>query len=139
MAVQIPRVKAGDLIRSQDWNLMADTLEALVLAVGNLAATGGTGVHITSVTSNVAPIRVHSRITVTGSGFVMPTQLNNVTVGGVTITSDAFAFASDSQHLIFDVPVVPGLSPTGTVVSLTVVNANGSATTSFVLHPVESL
>jgi hypothetical protein len=139
MAVQIPRVKAGDLIRYQDWNLMADTIEDLVVKVANLAATGGSGVHITSVTSNVSPIRVNSRITVTGTGFVMPSQLNNVTVGGVTIDANAFTFASDSQHLIFDVPTVPGLSATGTVVSLTVVNANGSATTSFVLQPAESL
>src|SRR6186713_2213580 len=101
MAVQIPRVKAGDLIRHQDWNLMADTIEDLVVKVANLAATGGSGVHITSVTSNVSPIRVNSRITVTGTGFVMPSQLNNVTVGGVTIDPNAFTFASDGQHLIF--------------------------------------
>jgi hypothetical protein len=140
MAGEIPKVNAGDLVRHQHWNLMIDKIDELFLRVGVLeAATGASGVSIISVTSNTAPIRVGSRITVTGTGFVMPSQLNNVTVGGVTIAPGAFAFASDAQRLIFDVPAVPGLASTGTLVTLTVTNANGSASTVFMLHPLQAV
>ena len=141
MAVVIPKVNAGDLVKHRDWNLMVDAILELQLKVSALeASTGGSGVNITSVTASTSPIRVGTRITVHGSGFVMPAALNNVTVGGVTVPPAGFTFSSDATHLIFDVPdQTAEPAATGTIVTLSVVNANGSDSTTLLLFAEESV
>jgi hypothetical protein len=140
MAVAIPKVHPGDLVKSQHWNAIIDLLDNLTLRVTALeGATGASTVTIISVTSNTSPIRIGSRITVTGTGFAVPAQLNNVTIGATTINSNAFTFASDGTHLIFDVPPITGIAGGGSLVTITVTNGNGSGSGQFMLHPLEAV
>jgi IPT/TIG domain len=140
MSVAIPKVNPGDLVKSQHWNAMIDLLDNLTLRVTALeGSTGASSVTIISVTSNTSPIRIGSRITVTGTGFAVPAQLNNVTIGSTTINPNAFTFASDGTHLIFDVPPVSGIAPGGTLATITVTNGNGSGSGQFMLHPLQAV
>lgn len=136
MSGLISKVSPGDLITAHAMNDIIDKLTDLELRIAALELTGGgTGVIIVSVTSTSSPIRVGSRISVNGSGFAQPAALNAVTVANVAISSNAFNFASDGEHLIFDVPAVPNLAEEGTLVTLTVTNVNGTGSIQFVLRP----
>jgi hypothetical protein len=136
MAGLITKVAPGDLITAHSWNDLVDKLTDLEVRLAALELSGGgTGVQIVSVTSASSPIRVGNRISVNGSGFAQPAALNAVTVANVAISPNAFAFNSDGQHLIFDVPAIPNLAEGGTLVTLTVTNVNGTGSIQFVLRP----
>jgi hypothetical protein len=140
MSAAIPKVNPGDLIKSQQWNAIVDALNDLTLRVTALeSSTGAKTVSIISVKSDTSPIRIGSRVTVTGTGFAVPAALNNVTIGTTTINPASFTFASDATHLIFDVPPIPGLSPGGTLVTITVTNGNGSGSGQFMLSPLQAV
>jgi IPT/TIG domain len=140
MASPIHRVQPGDLITAFSWNEVVDKLQDLETRLAVVEAAGmGSSVAIISVTSDATPIRVGMRITVHGRNFAQPASLNAVSISGVPVPASSFTFASSDTELIFDVPAVPNLAQSGSMVTLTVTNSNGSASTQFMLFPAQQL
>ncbi len=122
-----PKVNPGDLIASAYLNQIIDALSGLDQRVSKLEAVGSVTnpVIITGFTAT-QPVHVGDQIEVDGAGFMIPSVLNQVSIGGVVVTG--FAFSSSSTKLVFTVPALPTATPAGTPFTVTVTNANGSAT-----------
>ena len=128
MAQNIPaKVNPGDLIASIYLNQIIDVLSGLDQRVTKLESVGSVTnpVIITGFTAT-QPVHVGDQIEVDGAGFMVPAVLNQVSLGGVVVTS--FAFTSSSTKLVFTVPPLPGATSSGTPFTVTVTNANGTAT-----------
>jgi len=131
----LPQVRPGDLITADLLNALVAVLRNLETRIAALETSGATlVVSITAISGPTAPVRVRSRITVSGTSFATPAVLNTVTLDGVPVTSFS-ASDSTATQLVFDVPQVPGLPQSGRPVHLLVANANGTATFDFLLAP----
>jgi hypothetical protein len=140
MAIPVLPVKPGDLITSTYMNEIVDKLLELDTRVTTLeqgtTTIPGNRVTIIDVTSSSATIRVGSRVSINGSNFLVPPSLNRVTVGSVPIDPTGFSFGSSDQHLIFDLPSVPALSPGGSSVTFFVdAGPNGTASKDVMIFP----
>jgi hypothetical protein len=125
MAQKLEKVKPGDLITSAFMNALLSQLESLE---GRVAALeGGTEpdptVKITGFEFNTNPLRVGHQLVVKGQNFSVPSELNNVTIGGVKVTS--FGINGGEEQLGFVIPEITGLSESGSSVVVEVSNAKG--------------
>jgi hypothetical protein len=131
MAINVPKVKPGDLITASYWNLVVDSLVSLQNQIDAIGSTGppGTAPVITSVDPS-PDVPVNKTMTIHGSNFAVPASLNTVTVDG-TVLND-FQAGSTDQLLIVGVPGnltgVPGTK------ALIVATAAGGASKPFNVH-----
>ena len=130
----ITRVRAGDLIRAEDFNLILDQLQALDARVSTLEGQGGPGpeaLRITSVTPETP--RVGDEMKITGSNFGFSTGAHRVFFDSVLVT--AYKIGSSDNLLILDVPEIPGLPTTGRATLLRVDNRTQTATRTITVLP----
>ena len=126
-----PKVNPGDLITAYYMDQIVDALTNLNQRVTVLESTGAVvnTVQITGFTAT-QPIHIGDQIAINGSGFVVPAVLNQVSMGGIQVVNLNSGLSSSTQ-LVFNVPNIPGIVSSGTPVSVTVANTNGSATAPF--------
>ena len=129
MAINVPKVKPGDLITASYWNLVVDSLVSLQNQIDAIGPSGPPSA-ATPVITSVDPspnTPVNQPMTIHGSNFAVPASLNTVTVNG-TVLND-FQAGSTDQMLIVGVPGnltgVPGTQ------SLIVATATGGASEPF--------
>jgi len=79
------------------------------------------------------PIHVGDQIEIDGAGFLVPAELNQVSIGGSQVT-DLSSSLNSSTKLFVNVPNIPGATSAGILVNITVSNTSGSATSSFQLQ-----
>jgi hypothetical protein len=133
MALSIQQVQSGDVITA---NLMNQIIQALSGLDGRLSkleagATSTGGVTISAF--NPPGVRVGDILEIDGSGFLVPPQLNQVTIAGVPAPN--FQMSSSTTKLLVAVPNITGLDPQGTQVTVAVSNSNGSAQAQLTLKP----
>jgi hypothetical protein len=140
MTIPVLPVRPGDLITATQFNQMIDLLLDHDARLAKLEEGGPTTspnkVTIIDVTSSSGTIRVGSRVSINGTNFLVPFSLNHVKVGDVPVDSSLFSFGSNDQHLIFDLPNVPALSPGGSSVPFSVdAGPNGTASKDVTIFP----
>jgi hypothetical protein len=133
MTITIPNVNPGDLITADFMNQIIAALGGLDTRVSKLEGASSVThpVRIDGFTAS-QPVHVNDQIEVDGAGFLIPVTLNAVTMGGTPVTSFA-TLLSNSNKLIFSVPPIANIPNTGTAVTVTVTNANGTATSPQIL------
>jgi hypothetical protein len=114
-------------------NRIVDKLTSLETRVGMLEAVGpeGEAVVITGLLPS-GPVGIGSEFRVSGRNFGLPST-NVVTLDNIQVTQ--FKSGSSDTQLIFDIPNLQGVTQQGKVVTLTVSNPVGFASTSLVVVP----
>lgn len=130
MAIQFPRVKAGDVIQAQQWNAVLDAIEYLY---GQLGTQVTSGVQITGF-QPPGPVNVGDTISVLGSNF-------EYTIGAVSVYFDSvkidnFLAGSGDSQLVVNVPQIPNLPPGGRLVTITVYNRTTNDQKTITVVPV---
>jgi hypothetical protein len=122
MAIEIPPVQPGQLIRAE---LMTDIIDALtgldvrLTAVENSGgSTPGSGVRVATFTP-AAP-HIGDPMTIHGANFDFSTGAAGVTFGPTSVTT--FGSGSTDEQLMFEVPAVPSVTPAGRQVVMRVSN-----------------
>ena len=126
-----PKVNPGDLIDASYFNQFVDAMKGLDQRLAVLESLGSVAhpVNISGFNA-IQPLHVNDQIEIDGSGFMVPAVLNQVTMGGVPVT-DLSSSLNSATKLFFPVPSIPGVNDTGIPVTVTVTNANGTATSQF--------
>ncbi|MEV5409790.1 IPT/TIG domain-containing protein [Thermopolyspora sp. NPDC052614] len=128
----IARVRPGDLIRAEDFNLILDRLADLAERVTKLEGTPGTGApRITGITPAVP--RVGDEMRITGSDFGLATGAARVFFD--TVVLGTFAAGSSDNLLVFQVPEITGLPDEGRPVVLQVSNRVATVTRTITVLP----
>src|SRR5688500_14845798 len=103
MAYQTRLHQPGDLIPSDEWNLISAAVASLEARVATLEARPNTGLApVVTGRDPVGDVAVGSRLTLLGRNFIQPADQNTVTLGAASIR--AFLSGSDDEHLIFQIP-----------------------------------
>jgi hypothetical protein len=130
MAIQFPRVKAGDVIQAQQWNAVLDSIEYLYGQLG------------TQVTSNLqitgfqppGPVNVGDTISVLGSNFEY--TIGAISVYFESVKVDNFLAGSGDSQLVVTVPQIPNLPPGGRLVTVTAYNRTSNDQKTITVMPV---
>lgn len=142
--ISFPRVQPGDLITSTLWNNFAQgcekELQQLEERLAKVEAASGADNVVITGHSPPGVMTVNQRMTITGRNFSTPHINNIVKINATRVPDTAFRFGSSDTTLVFDIPEVPGLAPSGTLVTLTVQNDKGRiGTYDFTLRPREAI
>ena len=119
-------VEPGDIVKSVEFNGIVDVLQDLtvrVLALESGGASGG-GVAIFSVAPE-GDLRVGQEVTIFGRNFGYSIGAQRVFFNSVRVT--IFKTGSSDEKLIIEIPDVPGVSESGTPVTLSATNFTSSA------------
>ena len=127
-------VSPGELIKAADLNLIFTNFDSRITALES-ASTGGGQIVIQQLLP-IGNFYVQNQMHVVGQNFGLPANVT-VTIGGQQVTT--FAPGSGNTDLYFDIPAVQGLSPQGSLVTLTIANATSPApaSTTFTLFPLQ--
>jgi hypothetical protein len=123
MAINVQKVKAGDLITATYVNSIVDALNSLqeqIDAIDVSAPSTGSKPVITTVDPD--PVPLASTMTIHGHNFAVPASLNTVTVDGTPLTD--FPAGSNDQNLLVS---VPGNLTTGTKSLIVQTTAGGAS------------
>jgi len=130
---QRQEVRPGDLITSDLINQLISDIADLNQRVSMLQGTTTVSLIQIYRVDGQAPIRVGSRVVVTGTNFSSPGSRNAIAVNAASAA--AIDNGSSPSQLVFDVPD-PGIGSASQLVTLTVTNASGqSGTLPFQLAP----
>ena len=129
------RVRPGDLIVADDWNLVVTTLEEMLARIAALEGGGtGLGLEIIGLSPASGPYLIGSPLTVIGHGFDFFSGAGRVFLNGTRALT--FEAGSSDTQLTFIIPPVPGVVEPGTPVTLRVTNGAGQEDTrDIVLRP----
>lgn len=136
MALSFQKVQPGDLISSEKMNQIFIELERLEARVGQLEASA-TGNDSSVVILGHLPdgsLTVGTRMTLIGRNFAQPATHNIVNINTTRVPDANFRSGNSDSRLVFDIPIVLGLSSGSNLATLTVNNQNGSATHPFTLR-----
>jgi hypothetical protein len=138
LAQRKSEVKPGDLITADLMNQILNELADLHTRISALESTGQSSTKVT-LKPYIGFAHIGDEITLEGTNFAVPVNLNVVIVGNIRITQ--FNPGTDDTHLIFNVPNISGV-PKDEIVSVT--NSTGSASITIalrlpVLTPVGSM
>ncbi len=122
-------VRPGDLITADLVNQILNELAGLNTRVSILEAAGQPSTKVT-LKPYLGSVHIGDEITLEGTNFAVPVNLNVVMMGDVRITQ--FNPGTDSNHLVFNVPNISGVPKDETV---SVTNSNGSASITIALLP----
>jgi hypothetical protein len=134
MTDTIDQVRAGDLIRADDYNRLIRVVNDLSARVARLEATGPGSTTGTPVILAVNPLspRVGDTVVVTGSGFDFTVGAARVSVDGLDCT--LLAGSSDTV-LIFQLPAIASVPGGGRTAQLLVSNLQSSTSRSLLVLP----
>lgn len=129
-------VEPGDIVKSVEFNSIIDVLKDLTTRVSLLESGGviGGGVAITSVAPS-GDLRVGQEVTIFGKNFGYSIGAQRVFFNSVRVT--IFKTGSNDEKLIIEIPDVPGVSESGTPVTLTASNFTSSDSEQVTLKPVQ--
>lgn len=129
-------VEPGEIIKSADFNIVLDVLQDLTSRVTSLETGGavGGGVVITSIAPE-GDLRVGQEITIFGRNFGYSIGAQRVYFNSVRVT--VFKTGSNDEKLIIEIPNVPGVSESGTTVTMSASNFTSSASKTVTLKPVQ--
>lgn len=143
MATVFPRVRPGDLITAQQFNLLLDALEALASRVEKLEAEEPTAVRIDAF-EPAGQQEVGRNVTIRGANFMVPmydpvlgTLRNIIRINEAPIPVESYVFTStgtSSSSLTFRVPdtVLSGGGASGAPFAVSVENENGRASLNYI-------
>ena len=109
MAINVQKVKPGDLITATYVNSIVDALKSLQEQIDAIDVSGpNTGSKPVITTVDPSPVPLSSTMTIHGHNFAVPASLNTVTVDGTPLTD--FPAGSNDQNLLVSVPgnLTPG-------------------------------
>lgn len=117
------QVQPGDLISADLMNEILAAIGDLQIRVAGLEGAGpsSSAVRIDGLRA-IQPLRVNDPAEIYGAGFLVPALLNTVTMGGLPVAN----LRGSATQLFFQVPRL-AVSSAGTATTVTVVNANGTA------------
>ncbi|WP_438042904.1 hypothetical protein [Sorangium sp. So ce128] len=142
MATVFPRVRPGDLITAQQFNLLLDALEALASRVEKIEGEEPTAVRIDAF-EPPGQQEVGRNVTIRGANFVVPmydpvlgTLRNIIRINEVPIPVESYVFTStgtSASSLTFRVPdtVLSGVGASGASFAVSVENENGRASRNY--------
>jgi IPT/TIG domain-containing protein len=136
MAINVQKVKAGDLITATYVNSIVDALNSLqeqIDAIDVSAPSTGSKPVITNV--DPSPVPLASTMTIHGHNFAVPASLNTVTVDGTPLND--FPAGSNDQNLLVSVPgnLTPGTK--SLVVQTTAGGASDPKSVTFIAADIE--
>lgn len=136
MAITIPTVQPGDLIKAEVWNSLIQQLADLdkrVAALEGITPGSGSKLAITGLSQTTA--RVGDKLTVFGVNFGIP-LLNNISIDTTNVSVNAIDTAqSNDRQLVFTIPSIATLPAQGANVTLRINNNNGSDQRTLFLQP----
>jgi hypothetical protein len=137
MAQLLNRVQPGDVITSEMWNLVVDTINEL------LQSGQSTGIKVAAMVpagTIAEPIRIGTLLQITGQNFGYSIGQTSVTftgaVGSAVIARDKMLTGSSDSRLLLIVPQIPGLPQTGATVALRVDNGVATDDRSVFVMPI---
>ena len=126
MSILIERVRAADLIRAEDWNDVAEAIEALDARLAKLESADPGGDPSVPVITDVDPDEPVARgiAEIRGRNFEVPAVINTITFGGVQATG----FQPGSTNSLLRVAVPGNLTGLPRELTLRIDTPRGSAT-----------
>jgi hypothetical protein len=137
MAQLLNRAQPGDVITSDMWNLVVDTINEL------LQTGQSTGIKVAAMVpagTIAEPIRVSTLLQITGQNFGYSIGQTSVSfigaVGSAVVARDQLLTGSADNRLLLIVPSIPGLPQSGATVALRVDNGVATDDRSVFVMPI---
>lgn len=138
----LPSVEPGQLITADFMNQVLQRLQQLDERVSSLEEGSPpdepepvepTSVEITG--HSPEGVRVGEQLTLSGKNFAVPGEVNDISIGGVSVPDGNVPLGSSETSLTFTVPSIDGLDQTGSNLTVEVANANGTAQRTVLVKP----
>src|SRR5215211_802327 len=137
MAELLKRAQPGDVITADEWNLVIDAINELLQSGQqsgiNIAATLPFG-------TAIDPIRIGTILQITGQNFGFSIGQSKVTfesgATSVTVLRAQMLTGSFDERLLFMMPPVPGMTPSGMQMTMRVSNGIAEDSRSVFVMPV---
>ncbi len=137
MAELLKKAQPGDIITADDWNLVIDAINEL------LQSGQQSGINIAAFLppgTVIDPIRIGTIVQITGQNFGFSIGQSKVTfesgATSVTILRAQMLTGSFDERLLFMMPPVPGMTPSGMQMTMHVSNGIAEDTRSVFVMPV---
>jgi hypothetical protein len=130
MATTFPRVKAGDVIRHDDWNQVLAAIEDLY---SRITTPDPTAVAITGF-APPGPVSVGDPLTIQGRNFQFSIGSLRLFFDGVAV--NAFNLGSSDTQLLINVPDIPNLPQQGRQVNVSVYNRTSNDQQQITVIPI---
>ena len=137
MAQLLKKAQAGDIITAEDWNLVIDAINEL------LQSGQQSGIKIAASLppgTTIDPIRIGTITQISGQNFGFSIGQTKVTfesgTSSVTILRAQMLTGSFDERLLFMMPPVPGMTPSGMQMTMHVNNGIAEDTRSVFVMPV---
>ncbi|HEY3836425.1 MAG TPA: hypothetical protein VGL72_07635 [Bryobacteraceae bacterium] len=126
-------VKPGQLISAAFINSVLSSIDQRLSKLEAAGGIGGGAMVITGLLP-AGPLHMGDQVTVLGQNFGLPSQVV-VTINEARVDAANFLPGSGNSALVFQIPVVQGIPPTGQTVTLMVSNPTSAASYQFTLFP----
>jgi hypothetical protein len=137
MAELLKKAQPGDVITAEDWNLVVDAINEL------LQSGQQSGIKIAAslpAGTVIDPIRIGTILQITGQNFGFSIGQSKVTFESgntsVSVLRAAMLTGSFDERLLFMMPPIPGLTPSGMQMTMHVSNGIAEDTRSVFVMPV---
>jgi hypothetical protein len=137
MAQRLNRVERGDIITADMWNVIVDAVNEL------LESSQTSGIKITALMpagTNSEPLRIGTLVQIVGQSFGYSVGQASVSFeggfGSVNVPYPQLLLGSSDTRLTFLMPPIPGLTQTGTTVSMRVSNGVADDVRSVFVMPI---
>src|SRR5215213_92148 len=137
MAQLLIHAQPGDVITAEDWNLVVDAINELLQS----GQTAGIKVNaVVPAATTLDPFKIGSLVQVVGQNFGFSIGQSKVIFEGgpspVTVLRAAMLSGSFDERLMFMMPPIPGITPSGLTMTMRVDNGVASDTRTVFVMPV---
>jgi len=137
MAQLLIHAQPGDVITAEDWNLVVDAINELLQS----GQTAGIKVNaVVPAATALDPFKIGSLVQVVGQNFGFSIGQSKVIFEGgpspVTVLRAAMLSGSFDERLMFMMPPIPGITPSGLTMTMRVDNGVASDTRTVFVMPV---
>src|SRR5215813_14164193 len=137
MAQLLKKAQPGDIITAEDWNLVVDAINEL------LQSGQGSGIKVAALLPGgtvIDPIRIGTIVQITGQNFGFSIGQSKVTfeagATSVSVLRAQMLTGSFDERLLFMMPPVPGITQSGSQMTMRVSNGIAEDSRSVFVAPV---